>query len=212
MSKHKSPLAHAVGAILPALSATFILSLFVNAVILVSPIYSMQVYDRVLNSRNLMTLAMLSAIAQRRRNSECVEPCRLQLECAAVLIEDAPLIGERRRDVGPVRLGLQRRGNCKSVKPGIFSREPCLQRQRRVELLAQRFRRGARLRGVDPEQHLALLHMLGLLDEDVLDDAALEMLDRLAIALDRDPGRRDGRRIERGPCGPQAERSEDDAD
>ncbi len=63
MSKHKTPLAHAVGATLPALSATFILSLFVNTVILVSPIYSMQVYDRVLNSRNLMTLAMLSAIA-----------------------------------------------------------------------------------------------------------------------------------------------------
>jgi PrtD family type I secretion system ABC transporter len=63
MSKHKSPLARAVGATLPALTATFILSLFINAVILVSPIYSMQVYDRVLNSRNLVTLAMLSAIA-----------------------------------------------------------------------------------------------------------------------------------------------------
>jgi len=63
MSKHKSPLAHAVGATLPALSATLILSLFINAAILVAPIYSMQVYDRVLNSRNLMTLAMLSAIA-----------------------------------------------------------------------------------------------------------------------------------------------------
>src|SRR5215470_16474593 len=63
MSKPKSPLARAVAATLPALSATFILSLFINAVILVSPIYSMQVYDRVLNSRNLVTLAMLSAIA-----------------------------------------------------------------------------------------------------------------------------------------------------
>jgi len=63
MSKHKSPLAHAVGEPCAALSATFIPEPLVNAVILVSPIYSMQVYDRVLNSRNLMTVAMLSAIA-----------------------------------------------------------------------------------------------------------------------------------------------------
>ena len=141
-----------------------------------------------------------------------VERGRLQLERAAVLIEDAPLIGQRGCDIGPVGIGFQRCRNGECSEPGVFSREPRLERPGRVELLAQRFRRGTRLRGVDPEQDLALFHVLGLLDEDLLDDAALQMLDRLAIALDRDPGRRDGGSIERGQRGPQAERPEYDAD
>ena len=38
------------------------LSLFINATLLVSPIYSMQVYDRVLSSRNVSTLLLLTLI------------------------------------------------------------------------------------------------------------------------------------------------------
>jgi ATP-binding cassette subfamily C protein/ATP-binding cassette subfamily C protein EexD len=45
-----------------ALGATFVLSLFINVSMLVSPLYSMQVYDRVLSSRNLGTLALLTVI------------------------------------------------------------------------------------------------------------------------------------------------------
>lgn len=63
MPKIRSPLSQAVSATVPALSATFTLSLFINATMLVSPIYSLQVYDRVLSSRNMTTLLLLSAIA-----------------------------------------------------------------------------------------------------------------------------------------------------
>jgi len=42
MSKHKSPLGRAVGATLPALTTTFVLSLFINTVMLVSPIVVIQ--------------------------------------------------------------------------------------------------------------------------------------------------------------------------
>ena len=53
MQVRSSPLAAAVRACYPALVSTFVLSLFINVTLLVSPLYSMQVYDRVLTSRNL---------------------------------------------------------------------------------------------------------------------------------------------------------------
>ncbi len=57
-----TPLAKAFRATYPALGSTFFLSLFINASMLVTPLYSMQVYDRVLSSRNLGTLVMLTLI------------------------------------------------------------------------------------------------------------------------------------------------------
>src|ERR1700704_6470495 len=62
MSPAANPLTAAVRSCRPALGATFILSLFINASMLVSPLYSMQVYDRVLSSRNLGTLVLLTVI------------------------------------------------------------------------------------------------------------------------------------------------------
>lgn len=60
----RSPLGTALRACFPALTATFVLSLFINASMLASPLYSMQVYDRVLTSRNLGTLVMLTQIGR----------------------------------------------------------------------------------------------------------------------------------------------------
>lgn len=62
MKLNASPLTQAIRACYPALLSTFVLSLFINATMLVSPLYSMQVYDRVLTSRNLGTLLMLTLI------------------------------------------------------------------------------------------------------------------------------------------------------
>ena len=58
----RSPLGKALRACFPALIATFVLSLFINASMLASPLYSLQVYDRVLTSRNVTTLLMLTLI------------------------------------------------------------------------------------------------------------------------------------------------------
>jgi PrtD family type I secretion system ABC transporter len=58
-----TPLNHAVTAARSALVPAGIFSLFINALALVSPIYMLQVYDRVLGSRNLMTLLFLTVIA-----------------------------------------------------------------------------------------------------------------------------------------------------
>jgi ABC-type sugar transport system ATPase subunit len=45
---NRSPLTQALKSCYPALGATFVLSMFINATMLASPLYSMQVYDRVL--------------------------------------------------------------------------------------------------------------------------------------------------------------------
>jgi ATP-binding cassette subfamily C protein/ATP-binding cassette subfamily C protein EexD len=58
----RSPLGSALRACYPALTATFVLSMFINASMLASPLYSMQIYDRVLTSRNVGTLTMLTLI------------------------------------------------------------------------------------------------------------------------------------------------------
>ena len=62
MENEQTPLANAIRGCVPALAATFIISLFINTAMLTSPLYSMQVYDRVLTSRNINTLLLLTAI------------------------------------------------------------------------------------------------------------------------------------------------------
>src|SRR6201993_254667 len=59
---NRSPLTQALKSCYPALGTTFVLSMFINASMLASPLYSMQIYDRVLTSRNVGTLAMLTLI------------------------------------------------------------------------------------------------------------------------------------------------------
>ena len=58
-----TPLNHAVSATRSALIPAGVFSLFINALALVSPLYMLQVYDRVLSSRNLMTLLFLTLLA-----------------------------------------------------------------------------------------------------------------------------------------------------
>lgn len=58
----KSPLFEARAACRPAFVATGIMSIFINLTMLAMPLYSVQVYDRVLTSRNAGTLAMLTLI------------------------------------------------------------------------------------------------------------------------------------------------------
>jgi PrtD family type I secretion system ABC transporter len=52
----------AVEAIKPSLATAVIFSFFINLLALVSPLYMLQVYDRVLTSRNAVTLLMLTLI------------------------------------------------------------------------------------------------------------------------------------------------------
>lgn len=58
----KTPLNEALRAAQPALRSAFGLSIFINLTLFAAPLYSLQVYDRVLASRNLGTLAVLTVI------------------------------------------------------------------------------------------------------------------------------------------------------
>lgn len=62
-SAKQSALAGAFRRIRPGLIAAGGLSIFINLLVFVSPLYTMQIYDRVLTSRNGMTLLLLSLIA-----------------------------------------------------------------------------------------------------------------------------------------------------
>lgn len=61
--KAKTPLAAAYGRFRAVFAATVLFSFFSNILMFVGPLYMLQVYDRVLSSRNELTLVMISAIA-----------------------------------------------------------------------------------------------------------------------------------------------------
>lgn len=58
-----TPLVLAKRACYPALITVFALSLFINVAMLTLPLFSMQLYDRVLSSGNINTLVFLAMIA-----------------------------------------------------------------------------------------------------------------------------------------------------
>lgn len=63
LSKLPEPLQGALRDIRPALIVTAVFSLIINLLLFVGPLYMMQVYDRVLSSRNIGTLVAITLIA-----------------------------------------------------------------------------------------------------------------------------------------------------
>ncbi|HEY8616146.1 type I secretion system permease/ATPase [Phenylobacterium sp.] len=58
-----TPLDEALKSARPAILSAIVFSMFINILALVSPIYMMQVYDRVLSSRNTFTLLVITLVA-----------------------------------------------------------------------------------------------------------------------------------------------------
>lgn len=58
----QDPMALAIRSCMPGTISVIVISMFINATMLALPLYSMQIYDRVLSSRNETTLLMLTAI------------------------------------------------------------------------------------------------------------------------------------------------------
>ena len=59
----KGPLARGVSLTIPAFSAAIVFSFFINLLMFVSPLYMLQIYDRVLSSRSETTLIGISILA-----------------------------------------------------------------------------------------------------------------------------------------------------
>src|SRR5258707_12018365 len=112
MSKRPSFLADASKAIRPGFATAIVFSFFVNLLAFVGPLYMLQVYDRVLGSRNIGTLVALTIIAgfllivyaalEKIRSSILV---RLGLLFAAV---DRSRPGQRQFSISPIALGPDR--------------------------------------------------------------------------------------------------------
>lgn len=62
-TQRPTPLNRALESARPAVMVATVFSLFINLLVLVSPIYMLQVYDRVLSSRNELTLLFITLIA-----------------------------------------------------------------------------------------------------------------------------------------------------
>ena len=63
MSKRPTFLTDALQAIRPGFATAIVFSFFINLLAFVGPLYMLQVYDRVLGSRNIGTLVVLTIIA-----------------------------------------------------------------------------------------------------------------------------------------------------
>lgn len=61
--KTKTPLSQAYGRFRAIMATTILFSFFINLLMFVGPLYMLQIYDRVLSSRNEFTLVMLTGIA-----------------------------------------------------------------------------------------------------------------------------------------------------
>lgn len=63
LNQEPTVLAKAMRTTRPAFAFAIFLSFFINILVLVSPVYMMQIYDRVIMSRNMTTLLMLTLVA-----------------------------------------------------------------------------------------------------------------------------------------------------
>lgn len=63
LPKSRQVLTNGLGAIRPAIVSAIIFSFFINLLVFVSPLYMLQIYDRVLASRNETTLVVITIIA-----------------------------------------------------------------------------------------------------------------------------------------------------
>ena len=61
--KQLTALQKAMRAARPAFGFVILLSLFINMLAFVAPVYMMQIYDRVIMSRNMTTLLLLTVVA-----------------------------------------------------------------------------------------------------------------------------------------------------
>jgi hypothetical protein len=77
-------------------------------------------------------------------------------------------------------------------------------------LALENFELRKRLRGVELDQDLIFLDKVAVLHEDILDDAALQMLDDALIRLHGDKARRVGKASERRDHGPDTEDTKHD--
>ena len=148
-----------------------------------------------------LLLGLLNALADRRP---------LRSEQGVSRREDRLLAGDDLRG-SAILLGLldQKRREGDRRAAVALGDLPGLAGDRVPQLSFERCIGGARLGVVEANQWLTLGDGIAILDQDLRDDAALEMLDGLAIALDRDGARCERRALQRRESRPDAETADE---
>jgi len=90
----------------------------------------------------------------------------------------------------------------------LFGDQPRFERQGSVDLAAQQFGLRFGLQWIEPEQQVALVDGLVILDEDFTDNTALVVLDLLAVAFHRHRSRGNHRTVELRNSRPRTEHAE----
>ena len=96
-------------------------------------------------------------------------------------------------------------------RAGLLGQQAALHRAQAEVALAHGLVVGARHRGVELDQGLALLDQITLPDQHLLDDAAAQVLDCLALGVDGDHAMGRHALVERSQSGPEQEAAETQA-
>ena len=106
--------------------------------------------------------------------------------------EDLLLVGQHRVDQRVAAAGFEVGRELDPIGMGLLGQQPGLAGDQQVALVLQRIAPARRRRAVEADQDLAGLDPIALAHQQVLDDAALEMLHRLVVALGADVAVGDG--------------------
>jgi hypothetical protein len=106
----------------------------------------------------------------------------------------------------------QVRGERDGARAVTLGGEPGFFRKRSIELATHDIVHGPGVCVLEPNQHVALVDVIPVPDEDLLHQPSLQMLNALSIGLDDDDTRRDGRAIEGRQSRPCTESAEGDED
>ena len=91
------------------------------------------------------------------------------------------------------------------VEPVAFGQKPRFESLQRVVLTRENVDLCPRVAVVEPNEELTFLDPVPFLDQKLLDDPAIKMFDRLAVALDLYHPGSDHGAVERGQGGPSPE-------
>ena len=130
----------------------------------------------------------------------------------APVIELALIVADRVADQGIVAQGKDVGRETDGILHIPLRRQPGLQRAGDRQLLAIALVVGFAAGRVEPDQRVALMHKVAVMDQDLPDNAAFQVLDRLAVGFNRNRAVRDHGRIEPRDRRPSAEHHEGEDD
>src|SRR6185437_9203523 len=140
------------------------------------------------------------------------EDAEVAVQLVPMLLEHPLLILDRQIGLFDVAARQQIGGEVDLVSLVLLGDQARLLREARVDLLTEKVEIGLGGGWLQAEEHVALFYLLRVMHQNLADDAAFEMLNRLVVALDCDLSLRDGSAIEGCKTCPDAKAAEYEGD